>query len=93
MQETVPSPRSVAKVAQDPPVDDITTLVAVMVPPYVACNPLADLLPVEVIEVPEMVTVPLFVATIALAPFPLVFILLPVIVNPPPFTKIAAFTP
>ena len=61
VQVTVPSPLSVAKVAHDPPVDDIVTSDAVIVPPYVACKPLADDEPVEVIFVPDIVTAPLFV--------------------------------
>ena len=64
MQETVPSPLSVAKVAQEPPVEEIETPVAVIDPPYVACNPLAEESPVDLIVVPEMVTFPLFVAHI-----------------------------
>ena len=58
-----------------------------------ACNPLAELDPVDVIVVPVIVTVPLFVAQIAFAPFAAVLISPSVIVTPPPWTKIAAFTP
>ena len=93
VHETVPSPLSVAKVAQDPPVDETVTFVAVIVPPYVACNPLAEALPVEVTVVPDIVTFPPFVATKAFPPLALVDILPPVIVNPPPWTNTAAFIP
>jgi hypothetical protein len=39
---TVPSPLSVANVAQEPPAVVIVTSDAVILPPYVACNPLAE---------------------------------------------------
>ena len=90
---TVPSPLSVAKVAHEPPVDEIWTLVAVIDPPYVACKPLAEDSPVEVIVVPDIVTLPLFVAHIAFAPFADVVIVPPVISTSPPWTNTAALTP
>ena len=55
VQETVPSPLSVANVAQEPPVEEIVTFVAVITPPYVACNRLNEELPVEVMVVPDIV--------------------------------------
>ena len=93
MQVTVPSPLSVAKVAHEPPFVLILTLFASIFPPKVACNPLAEPLPVEVIVVPLIVTFPLLVAQIAFAPFAAVVTVPPVIVNPPPLTNTAAFTP
>ena len=93
VQVTVPSPLSVAKVAQEPPVEEIVTSVAVILPPYVACNPLAEEPPVEVIVVPEIVTVPSFVATKAFDTLALLVIVPPVMVNSPPCTNMAAFRP
>ena len=90
---TVPSPLSVAKVAQEPPVDEISTLEASIFPPYVACNPLPEDSAVDSIFVSEIETVPPLVAHKAFAPFAFVVIVPPVIVNPPPLTKTAAFTP
>ena len=49
VHETVPSHLSFAKLANEPPVEIILTLVAVIEPPYVACNPLAEEEPVEVL--------------------------------------------
>ena len=81
---TSPSPLSVAKVAHEPPVDVILTFVAVIEPPYVECNPLAEEEPVEDIVVPSIVTFPLFVAHKAFAPFAFVVIVPSVIANSPP---------
>ena len=81
VQETVPSPLSVANVAQEPPVEEIVTFVAVITPSYVACNPLAEELPVEVMVVPDIVTVPPFVATKAFDTLALLDIFPPIMVN------------
>ena len=74
VHETVPSPLSVAKVAQEPPFVLILTLLASILPPKVACNPLAEPEEVEVISVPVILTFPLLVATIAFAPLAAVVI-------------------
>jgi len=50
----------------------------------VACNPLAELAPVDVIVVPDIVTFPLLVAHIAFAPLAAVVTVPLVIVTPPP---------
>ena len=93
VQVTFPSPLSVAKVAHDPPFVDIVTLDADIEPPKVAWSPLAEPEEVDVMVASEIATVPLFVATIAFAPFADVEIVPPIIVTPPPWTKTAAFTP
>ena len=70
---------------------EISTLLAVILPPKVACNPLADELPVDVILAPVIVTSPslilfydIIVATKAFAPVAAVEIVPSDIVNPPP---------
>ena len=83
-QVTTPSPLSVAKFAQEAPVDEISTLTALICPPYVACNPLPEETAVETIFVPDIVTFPLFVAHIAFPPFAFVVIVPPVIETSPP---------
>ena len=73
-----------ANVAQEPPVEEIVTFVAVITPSYVACNPLAEELPAEVMVVPDIVTVPQFLATKAFDTLALLDIFPPIMVNPPP---------
>ena len=90
---TFPSPLSVAKVAHEPPDVVISTFEAVIEPPKVEWSPLADPDAVDVIFVSVILTVPLLVAHTAFAPFADVWIVPPVIVNSPPCTKTAAFTP
>ena len=82
-----------ANVEHDPQVEEIVTSEAVTLPKYVACNPLAEAESVDVIVVPDIVTVPLFAAQIPFAPFAAVVTFPSVIVTSPPWTKIAAFTP
>ena len=69
------------------------TFVAVITPPYVACNPLAEELPVDFIVVSDIVTVPPFVATKTFDTLALVDILPPFIVALPPCTNTAALRP
>ena len=73
--------------------EDIVTFVAVISPPYVACNPLAEELPVDFIVVSDIVTVPPFVATKTFDTLALVDMLPPFIVALPPCTNTAALRP
>ena len=93
MHETVPSPLSVDKVALDSPLIEISILEAIIVPLYVACKPLAEPASIDVIVVPDIFTIPEFVAQIELTPFALFVITPPVILTSPPLTKTTAFTP
>ena len=70
--------------AQEPPFVEISTLDAEILPPKVEWSPLAEPEAVDVIIVPEIVTVPLLVAHIAFEPFADVVIVPPVIVDSPP---------
>ena len=90
---TFPSPLSVAKVAQETPVEEISKFFPIIVPPKVEWSPLAEPKPVDIIFVPDIIIFSLFVSQTAFAPFAEVEIVLSVIVVSPPWTKTAAFTP
>ena len=83
MQLTTPSPLSLAKFAHELPVEEIFNAVAIISPPYVACNPLPDDFDEDIILVPVIVNFPLLVKHKSFAPFASALIVPPNTFNSP----------